>query len=65
MPGAYDRRVVPEAPLERTPAGLRPSGEGWFVLNPRDATWLQAEGISASCEFEGPAEFDQVGIFLG
>jgi len=46
-------------------AGLRPDGEGWFVLNAREAMWLQAEGISASCEFEGPAEFDQVGIFLG
>ena len=57
--------MVPEAPLERTPAGLRPAGEGWFVLNAREAMWLQAEGISASCEFEGPAEFDQVGIFLG
>jgi uncharacterized cupin superfamily protein len=56
--------MVPEAPLERTPAGLRPAGEGWFVLNARDATWLQGEGISASCEFEGPAEFEQVGIFL-
>jgi uncharacterized cupin superfamily protein len=56
--------VVPEARLERTPAGLRPAGDGWFVLNAREATWLQGDGVSASCELEGPDEFPQVGIFL-
>jgi uncharacterized cupin superfamily protein len=34
------------------------------VLNARDAPWAQGEGISASCELEGPEEFEQVGIFL-
>ena len=44
--------VVPEARLERTEAGLVPAGHGWFVLNARDAGWLQGEGVSASCELE-------------
>jgi uncharacterized cupin superfamily protein len=56
--------VVPEAPLERTETGLAAAGEGWFVLNARDACWLHREGRSASCEFEGETEFPQVGIFL-
>jgi uncharacterized cupin superfamily protein len=56
--------VAPEAPLERTEAGLAPAGEGWFVLNAREAPWLQGERVSASCEFEGETEFAHVGIFL-
>jgi uncharacterized cupin superfamily protein len=56
--------VVPEAPLEQTDSGLAPAGDGWFVLNARDACWLQGEGVSASCEFEGKTEFPQVGVFL-
>ena len=56
--------MVPQAPLERTENGLMPAGEGWFVLNARDAVWLQGDDVSASCEFEGTAEFRQVGIFL-
>jgi uncharacterized cupin superfamily protein len=56
--------VVREASLEQTEAGLAPAVEGWFVLNAREACWLQGEGVSASCEFEGAKEFPQVGVFL-
>ncbi|SRR6266540_2525475 len=56
--------MVPRAPLEQTEAGLVPAGEGWFVLNAREALWLHREGVSASCEFEGKTEFLQVGIFV-
>src|SRR6266542_5684060 len=56
--------MVPRAPLEQTEAGLVPAGEGWFVLNAREALWLHREGMSASCEFEGKTEFLQVGIFV-
>ena len=31
--------MVPEAPLERTEAGLVPGGDGWFVLNAQEAHW--------------------------
>jgi uncharacterized cupin superfamily protein len=58
--------VVPEAPLESTDQGLVPKGEGWLVLNARDARWYHVEGRSAVCVFEGEgdgeAEFDQLGI---
>jgi uncharacterized cupin superfamily protein len=54
--------VVPQALLERAAAGLAPAGEGWFVLNAREARWLQ--GVGVGCGFEGAKEFPQVGIFL-
>jgi uncharacterized cupin superfamily protein len=56
--------MVPEAPLEPTENGLVPKGEGWFVLNARDAAWRVAEGRGAYGSFEGEPEFDQVGIHL-
>ena len=53
-----------QARLEQTDGGLAPVGEGWFVLNARDARWRHAEGRGAVCQFEGEgeAEFPQVGI---
>jgi uncharacterized cupin superfamily protein len=56
------RRMVPEAPLEQTEHGLAPKGEGWFVLNAREAGWRSAEGRGAVSDFEGETEFPQVGI---
>jgi uncharacterized cupin superfamily protein len=54
--------MVPEAPLEQTEQGLVPTGEGWYVLNARDARWYHAEGRSAFCDLEGDQEFPQLGI---
>jgi uncharacterized cupin superfamily protein len=53
-----------EAELTRGPAGLVPTGEGWFVLNARDAPWQHAPGRTAVCEFEGDTPFAQLGINL-
>jgi uncharacterized cupin superfamily protein len=53
--------TVPEARLESTEHGLVPDGEGWFVLNAREASWRHAPGRGAICRFEGE-EFEQVGI---
>ena len=53
--------MVPEAPLEQTEHGLVPTGEGWFVLNAKDARWAHAEGRSAFCDFEGDQDFEQLG----
>jgi hypothetical protein len=36
--------MVPEAPLEQVDHGQAPAGEGWFVLNARDARWRRAPG---------------------
>jgi len=54
--------VVPEAPIEQTDAGLVPKGDGWFVLNAKDARWYHADGRPALCDLEGEIEFPQLGI---
>jgi uncharacterized cupin superfamily protein len=56
--------MVPEAPLEATEHGLVPNGEGWFVLNAREARWRHAPGRDAICDFEGETDFAQLGINL-
>ena len=58
---------MPEAPLERTETGLAPAGDGWFVLNVRDARWSdggELGGLYASFESEN-ARFTQLGFGLG
>jgi uncharacterized cupin superfamily protein len=54
--------VTPEAPLEQTEHGLAPEGEGWFVVNAREARWRHVDGRSAICRFEGEPGFAQIGI---
>ena len=56
--------MIPEAPLERTEHGLVPKGDGWFVLNAREAEWLERGGRGLRCRFEGEPEFPQLGISL-
>ena len=56
--------MVREATLEQTEHGLVPKGDGWFVLNAREARWRQGEGRGAVCDLEGEPEFDQLGIHL-
>ena len=58
--------MVPESKLEQTEHGLVPKGEGWFVLNMRDAEWRYADGRGAVCvlgdDFEGERHFEQLGV---
>jgi uncharacterized cupin superfamily protein len=54
--------MVPEAPLESTEHGRVAKGDGWFVLNARDARWYSHEGRSSLCDLEGDTEFPQLGI---
>ena len=61
--------MVPEAPLEQTEVGLVPAGEGWFVLNARDARWNHRPGrqslsFTGSTEFEAETYFPQLGVNL-
>jgi uncharacterized cupin superfamily protein len=60
--------VVPEAPLDQTETGLVPAGEGWFVLNARDARWYHREGRGEILPLTGYGEdekyFPQVGVNL-
>jgi uncharacterized cupin superfamily protein len=53
-----------ESNLVATEHGLVPEGDGWFVLNTREARWRSGEGRGAVCEFEGEREFPQLGINL-
>ena len=55
---------VPEAGLDRTPEGLVPEGEGWFVLNAREARWQDEGPLGVMCFFEGDVAFPQLGINL-
>jgi uncharacterized cupin superfamily protein len=48
---------VPEALLAESGSGLAPAGDGWFVVNVRDAQWLTSESdekrpSGAECAFE-------------
>jgi len=40
--------MVPESRLESTEHGLVPQGEGWFVLNAREARWYHGPGAPPS-----------------
>ena len=53
---------VPEAPLRDTGARLVPDGEGWFVVNARDARWRDGTPLGRVCFFEAGSEFTQLGI---
>jgi uncharacterized cupin superfamily protein len=48
--------------MERTPGGLRPSGEGWFLVNARDAVWFHSDTFGAATTFEGTTRFTELGI---
>jgi uncharacterized cupin superfamily protein len=61
--------MVSEAELVRTEHGLVPRGEGWFVVNAREAPWRERKGRGFLCEFEGfgfedALDFTQLGINL-
>lgn len=53
-----------EARLEEAAnGGLVPDGDGWFVLNARDARWWHHDTFGSSVVFEGDdGRFPQFGI---
>jgi hypothetical protein len=52
-----------EARLEDPGTGLAPTEDGWFVVNVRDATWLDSDDFGSGCIFDShDAWFKQVGI---
>ena len=65
---ACSARVVVQAQLVETERGLVPKGDGWFILNARDAEWWRGAGRGALCDFEGADEgdtdFQQLGVNL-
>jgi uncharacterized cupin superfamily protein len=44
--------MVEEATLVDTGAGVVPQDAGWFIVNARDAAWLQNDAFGARCTFE-------------
>src|SRR5918994_7849578 len=54
--------VVPEVPPRTTKYGLVNDGEGWFVVNAREARWRERETLGVYCDFEGKRRFSQLGI---
>jgi uncharacterized cupin superfamily protein len=55
--------MVPEAALERTENGLVPQGDGWYVVNAREARWWRHRGeLGYACTFEEDERFPQFGI---
>jgi hypothetical protein len=58
--------MVPEAPLEESENGLVAAGEGWFVLNAKEARWNHRAGrrslsFTGSTDFEADTYFPQLG----
>jgi uncharacterized cupin superfamily protein len=55
--------VVPEAKLEQTEAGLVPASAGWFVMNARDARWIENPGRGHSLPLTGADEYEAETFF--
>lgn len=53
-----------EARVTRHQQGSAPEGDGWFVLNAADATWLTG-AFGAFTRFEGDVRFAQFGVNIG
>ena len=53
---------VAEARLDKTEKGIVPEGEGWFVLNARDASWIRSEERGQDTDFEGRQEWTDLGF---
>jgi uncharacterized cupin superfamily protein len=53
--------LVPEAAIKSTDGGLVPAGEGWFVLNVRNACWLDGH-FGAYTRLEGEPRFTRLGF---
>jgi uncharacterized cupin superfamily protein len=54
--------MVEQAQLKETEVGLVPEGDGWFVVNAREARWYENEAFGQFCRFEGEPRFPELGI---
>ena len=57
--------MVEEARLVSTGNGLVPEGEGWFVVNAREARWFENDLFGRYTGFEGDVRFPELGINIG
>ncbi len=56
--------MTKEARLQQIGEGKAPVGDGWFVLNAREARWLTGD-FGAYTRFEGEARFASIGVNIG
>jgi quercetin dioxygenase-like cupin family protein len=54
--------TVPEAELVHTDVGLIPQGDGWFVVNARDVSWIRSEERGQDTDFQGRQEWTALGF---
>jgi uncharacterized cupin superfamily protein len=54
--------MTQEAQVKETDSGLVPEGDGWFVVNAREARWWHHDTFGSATVFEGDALFPQFGI---
>lgn len=55
---------VTKATIKKTDLGLVPEGEGWYVMNVREARWRRNEKFGMSVKLEGDQSFPQYGVNL-
>ncbi len=55
--------MIPEAELAQTDAGMVPASSGWFVLNARDARWIETPGRGHSLPLTGVDEYEAETFF--
>jgi uncharacterized cupin superfamily protein len=53
---------VPESSLRDTKHGRVYDGDGWFVINAREARWGAWDGFGVWCNFEGKRRFPHFGF---
>jgi uncharacterized cupin superfamily protein len=53
---------IREAQLKKTETGVIPQGDGWFVLNARDVSWIRSEERGQDTDFEGSQDWKQLGF---
>ena len=53
---------MPEAKLTQGKGGLVPEGEGWFVLNAKEAEWVHSDDFGSGVTFEGDVHFPEIGF---
>lgn len=54
--------MVPEAQVTAVEGGLEARGEGWYVVNAREASWREDADLGRVCRFEGNVRFPQFGV---
>ena len=62
MRSLWETPVMPEAPVRKSRNGLVVDGEGWFVVNAREARWKDEGLLGSYCNFEGKRRFPHFGI---